>query len=142
MNNKIRNRKGATAVEFALVAPLFLLVLFACFEFGKISMVEAIAENAAFRAARDVVVLGATIDESIEEAAGRLAVLGVRNADITVEPSNDGAVQTEIDDATDTIAVQISIPMADNFIVAGFLNDFVLEREAVIPTERFRPSVQ
>ena len=139
MNNKIRNRKGATAVEFALVAPLFLLVLFACFEFGKISMVEAIAENAAFRAARDVVVLGATIDESIEEAAGRLAVLGVRNADITVEPSNDGAVQTEIDDATDTIAVQISIPMADNFIVAGFLNDFVLEREAVIPTERFAP---
>lgn len=139
MNNKIRNRKGATAVEFALVAPLFLLVLFACFEFGKISMVEAIAENAAFRAARDVVVLGATIDESIEEAAGRLAVLGVRNADITVEPSNDGAVQTEIDDATDTIAVQISIPMADNFIVAGFLNDFVLEREAVIPTERFTP---
>ena len=139
MNNKIRNRKGATAVEFALVAPLFLLVLFACFEFGKISMVEAIAENAAFRAARDVVVLGATIDESIEEAAGRLAVLGVRNADITVEPSNDGAVQTEIDDATDTIAVQISIPMADNFIVAGFLNDFVLEREAVISTERFTP---
>lgn len=139
MNNKIRNRKGATAVEFALVAPLFLLVLFACFEFGKISMVEAIAENAAFRAARDVVVLGATIDESIEEAAGRLAVLGVRNADITVEPSNDGAVQTEIDDATDTIAVQISIPMADNFIVAGFLNDFVLEREAVITTERFTP---
>lgn len=139
MNNKIRNRKGATAVEFALVAPLFLLVLFACFEFGKISMVEAIAENAAFRAARDVVVLGATIDESIEEAAGRLAVLGVRNADITVEPSNDGAVQTEIDDATDTIAVQISIPMADNFIVAGFLNDFVLEREAVIPTARFTP---
>lgn len=139
MNNKIRNRKGATAVEFALVAPLFLLVLFACFEFGKISMVEAIAENAAFRAARDVVVLGATIDESIEEAAGRLAVLGVRNADITVEPSNDGAVQTEIDDATDTIAVQISIPMADNFIVAGFLNDFVLEREAVIRTERITP---
>ena len=139
MNNKIRNRKGATAVEFALVAPLFLLVLFACFEFGKISMVEAIAENAAFRAARDVVVLGATIDESIEEAAGRLAVLGVRNADITVEPSNDGAVQTEIDDATDTIAVQILIPMADNFIVAGFLNDFVLEREAVIRTERITP---
>ena len=139
MNNKIRNRKGATAVEFALVAPLFLLVLFACFEFGKISMVEAIAENAAFRAARDVVVIGATINESIEEAEGRLAVLGVRNADITVEPSNDGAVQTEIDDATDTIAVQISIPMADNFIVAGFLNDFVLEREAVIPTERFTP---
>ena len=137
IRRKTRNRTGATAVEFAIVAPLFFLSLFACIEFGRVSMVEAFAENAAFRAARHVVVLGATVGESIEEAADRLAVLGVRNADITIEPSNNGVIQTEITDATDTIAVRISIPLSENVLVSGFLSDYVMEKEAVISTERF-----
>jgi len=135
--NKTRNRTGATAIEFAMVAPLFLLAIFVCFEFGKMTMVEAFAEDAAFRAARHVVVLGATIDESTEEVADRLAILGVRNAEIEIEPSVNGAIQTEIDDATDTIAVRISIPMKENLIAAGFLNDYVMEKEAVLATERY-----
>ncbi len=132
-----RNRKGATAVEFAMVSPLFFLTLFACFEFGKMSMIESLAENAAFRAARHVVVLGATIDESIEEVTNRLAIVGVRNAVVTIEPTANGFIQTEIDDGTDTVAVRISIPMNENLIVAGFLSDYVMEKEAVLTTERF-----
>lgn len=137
MNYKKRNRRGATAVEFAIVSPLFFLALFACFEFGKMSMVEALAENAAFRAARHVVVLGATVDESIEEVTDRLAIIGVRNAVVTIEPSSNGFIQTEIDDGTDTITVRISIPMSENLVVAGFLNDYVMEKEAVMSTVRF-----
>lgn len=137
MKNKTQNRTGATAVEFAMVAPLFFLALFVCFEFGRMSMVEAFAEDAAFRAARHVIVLGATVDESTEEAANRLAILGVRNAEITVEPSVNGVIQTEIDDTTDSVAVRISIQMRDNVLVTGFFRDHVIEREAVISTERF-----
>ena len=121
-----------------MVSPLFFLTLFACFEFGKISMVEAFAEEAAFRAAREGVVLGATIDESVQEAVDSLAILGVRNAAITVEPSTNGVIQNEIDDATDTVTVRIAIPMEDILIVTGFLNNFVLQKEATLFTERFR----
>ena len=58
-----------------MVSPVFFLMLFACFEFGKISMVEAFAENAAFKAARHVVVLGATVEESFQEAVDTLATV-------------------------------------------------------------------
>ena len=137
-NNKRQNRTGDTAVEFAMISPVFFLMLFACFEFGKISMVEAFAENAAFKAARHVVVLGATVEESFQEAVDTLAIVGVRNAQVMIEPSTDGFIQNEIDDGTDTITVRILIPMKDNLIVTGFFNDFVMEKEAVLFTERFR----
>ena len=137
MNHKTRNRTGAAAVEFAMVAPLFFLGLFVCFEFGRMSMVEAFAEDAAFRAARHVVVLGATIDESSKEAADRLAILGVRNEEITIEPSVNGSIQDEIDDDTDSIAVRISILVGENVLLSGFFRDLVIEQEAVIATERF-----
>ena len=137
MNHKTRNRTGATAVEFAMVAPLFLLVLFICFEFSKMTMVESFAEDAAFTAARHVVVLGASTQESIEEATNTLSLMGIRSAEVTIEPSAGGVVQTEIDDLTDTVAVRISIPMRENLIVAGFLSDYVMEKEAVLSTERF-----
>lgn len=134
-------RNGATAVEFAVVSPIFFLSLFACFEFGKLSMVESFAEDAAFRAARHGVVLGATVEESFEIAVDTLAIVGVRNALVTIEPSFQGVVQYEIDDSTDTISVEISIPMGDNLIAANFLDGYVMEKKAVLFTERFRDSV-
>lgn len=131
-------RKGATAVEFAVVSPIFFLSLFACFEFAKVSMVESFAEDAAFRGARHVVVLGATVEESFEVVVETLALVGVRNADVTITPSFNGVPQFEIEDSTDTIAVRISIPMRENLIAARFLNSYVMEKEAIMSTERFR----
>ena len=136
-----RIRRGATAVEFAVVSPIFFMSLFACFEFGKLSMVESFAEDAAFRAARHGVVLGATVEESFEIAVDTLAIVGVRNALVTIEPSYKGVVQYDIDDSTDTIAVRISIPMRENLIAARFLDGYVMEKESVLFTERFRDSV-
>jgi Flp pilus assembly protein TadG len=35
-----RNRQGAAVVEFALVAPLFFLLVFGIIEFGRLIMVQ------------------------------------------------------------------------------------------------------
>ena len=134
-------RHGATAVEFAVVSPIFFLSLFACFEFAKMTMVESFAEDAAFRAARRVVVLGAKVQEGLDVATDTLAIIGVRNAAVTITPSFNGVDQAEIDDATDTIAVRISIPMRENRIAGRFLNDYVMEKEAILFTERFRDAL-
>jgi Flp pilus assembly protein TadG len=47
-----RNRQGAAAVEFALVAPVFFLMVFAIFEFGRAIMVQQVLTNAAREGAR------------------------------------------------------------------------------------------
>ena len=36
-----RNRRGAAVVEFAIVAPLFFLMIFGMIEFGRAIMVQA-----------------------------------------------------------------------------------------------------
>ena len=47
-----RRRLGATVVEFAIVAPLLFLFIFAMIEFGRMVMVEQILTNAAREGAR------------------------------------------------------------------------------------------
>jgi Flp pilus assembly protein TadG len=47
-----RRRRGAAAVEFAIVAPLFFLLVFGMIEFGRIIMVQQVITNAAREGAR------------------------------------------------------------------------------------------
>ena len=47
-----RNRQGAAAVEFAIVAPLFFLMVFGLIEFGRAVMVQQVIVNAAREGAR------------------------------------------------------------------------------------------
>ena len=54
-NNQRRRskiRRGATAVEFAITAPIFFLFLLASFEFGWLNVIRHTADNAAYEAAR------------------------------------------------------------------------------------------
>ncbi len=46
-------RLGAAAVEFAIVAPLFFMLVFGCIEFGRALMVQQILTNASRVGARD-----------------------------------------------------------------------------------------
>ena len=78
------DRRGATAVEFALVLPIFVLFLMASFEFGWLNVVRHTADNAAYEAARYAMVPGATADEATQEAKSILKTIGVR------ERQNDG----------------------------------------------------
>lgn len=48
----IRHHEGATAIEFAMVLPVFLLFVFGIFEFGLIMHVSSLVENATHEGAR------------------------------------------------------------------------------------------
>jgi Flp pilus assembly protein TadG len=57
MLNKARKpRSGATAVEFAFVVPVVLMLIFGIFEYGRLMCVQQITENAARTGARFAVV--------------------------------------------------------------------------------------
>jgi Flp pilus assembly protein TadG len=47
-----RNRQGAAAVEFAVVAPVFFLLVFGMIEFGRAIMVQQVIINASREGAR------------------------------------------------------------------------------------------
>ena len=47
-----RTRRGATTVEFAIVAPVFFLFLLASIEFSRLNIIRHTADNAAYEAAR------------------------------------------------------------------------------------------
>jgi Flp pilus assembly protein TadG len=58
MRSADRNQKGASAVEFAIIAPVFISLLFAVVEFGLIIYTKGMLANATREGARYGVVFG------------------------------------------------------------------------------------
>jgi Flp pilus assembly protein TadG len=123
-------RRGATAVEFALTAPVFFLFLLAAFEFGWLNVIRHTADNAAYEAARTAMVPGATAAEAVAKANGLLNIVGARGANVTVTPST-------LTPGTDEVTVAIEIPMAQNgLIVPRFTSKTTLHSSSSLRTER------
>ena len=128
---RISDRHGATLVEFALVAPIFFLLLFAGIEFAALSTIRSTAHNAAYEAARKVVVPGAQASEAADEARRILAIVGVRTADVSVEPS-------VISGDTEEVTVAIGIPYAENALFTPmFTGQLIIRSSITMQTERF-----
>ena len=62
----IKNKDGATAVEFALILPLFILLLFGIIEFGLVLYNKQIITNACREGARAGIIARATRLSNIE----------------------------------------------------------------------------
>jgi len=125
-----RHRAGATAVEFALVAPIFFLILMASFEFSRLNVIRHTADNAAYEAARIAMVPGATAAEAVAEANRILSIAGTRGATVTVNPATLGP-------NIDNITVTIDVPMGQNgWITPRFTGSRTMRAESTLKTER------
>ncbi len=125
-------RRGATLVEFALVLPVFLLFTFAAIEFAHLNTLRNTANNAAYEAARRVVVPGANVDEARDEAARILAAVGTREFNVDVNPS-------EITDTSDSVTVHVTVPYEKNsLMVPWFTRSLRIQSKATLKTERYR----
>jgi Flp pilus assembly protein TadG len=123
-------RAGVTAVEFAFVAPIFFLLLGVSFEYGRLNIIRHTADNAAYEAARHVMVPGATAAEAVTKANSLLNVVGTRGATVTVNPA-------VLDAATEEVTVTIDIPMNQNgWFVPRFSNTKTLRSQSRLKTER------
>jgi Flp pilus assembly protein TadG len=123
-------RRGATAVEFAITAPVFFLFLLAAFEFGWLNVVRHTADNAAYEAARTAIVPGATSAEAESKAKKLLKIVGTRGAKITISPD-------PVTTATKEVTVAIEIPMKKNgLIVPRFTGKTKILASSTMRTER------
>ena len=81
-----RRRRGATVVEFAVVAPLLFLFIFAMIEFGRMVMVEQILTNAAREGARRGILEQTTAAEVETIVSDYLTGSSISGATVTVSP--------------------------------------------------------
>lgn len=130
LSKSIRKRRGATAVEFAMVAPIFFMVIFASMEFASVHITQCAMENAAFEGARKGIVPGATSAACKSAAEGLMDGAGLHEYTVTVTP-------TTITPLTDVVKVEVSVPMTANnkFCLSAFFHNQTLVKTIELPRQ-------
>jgi Flp pilus assembly protein TadG len=101
-----RNRQGAAVVEFAVVAPVFFMVVLGMIEFGRAIMVEQVLTNAAREGARVAVLDSATSTGVTSQVTNYLRNAGIpTGGTVTINPT---APASAAYGGTVSVMVQIS----------------------------------
>jgi Flp pilus assembly protein TadG len=110
-----KNRRGAAAVEFAIVAPIFFLLVFGMIEYGRMIMVQQVITNAAREGARTAVLDGATITgssgvDAVVDNYLTSAKISTSATTIGVTVNNVSTTDLSTTSPGDAIGVTVSIP--------------------------------
>ncbi|MEX0937432.1 MAG: TadE/TadG family type IV pilus assembly protein [Pirellulales bacterium] len=81
-----KDRRGTAAVEFAVMAPFLILLVFGMLEVGRALMVQHLLTNAVRDGARSATLESATAGEVEAQVASYLAASSVPGATVTVDP--------------------------------------------------------
>ncbi|BAS10180.1 conserved hypothetical protein [Arthrobacter sp. Hiyo4] len=102
------SEKGAVAVEFALVIPIFLMLVFGIIEFGRAFNIQVSLSEAARETARYTAIHANDADFSFDEARA----VGISAApSVDLEPSNIGIAYSDGStcDAGDSVVVTLQV---------------------------------
>jgi Flp pilus assembly protein TadG len=116
-----RNRRGAAAVEFALVGSVFVIIVFGMIEIGRVLMVQQILTNAAREGVR-VAILDApssTATQVNTTVTTYLQNAGITGATITINPTNPTAA---------TYGTAITVTVQVPFSSVSWLPSFMFVR--------------
>jgi hypothetical protein len=115
-NCRCADRRGAAMVEFALVCPLFLLLLGGIIEFGQAFRIQHALSNAARRGARSAIVEGTTVStvkSTISAHCTKMLNVSAADIDITVAINGvSGGNLSEEKKKGDAILVTVSVPFS------------------------------
>lgn len=100
-----RNRRGAAAVEFAVVSPVLFLLIFGMIEYGRMVMVQQVITNAAREGARKAVLDGSTSSDVTTVVSNYLTSAKISGATTTVNPTNPSSATSG-----SSVTVTVSVP--------------------------------
>lgn len=112
---KSPRRRGATAVEFALTAPLLFLFVFASIEFSRANMLAHTTKIAATEGARRGIVPGSTVADCKVAAQRELDILGFKGGSITVTPKTITSTTPEV-----TVTVTVPVDVRNGYVIPKF----------------------
>lgn len=127
--------QGAAVVEFALVLPLLLMIIFGIIEFGRLFWVKEILTYAAREGGRAAIVPGAT-NTSVQTAISN-AMTGSGLTLYTIERIPDDISSAG---GGSSVTIKIKISYDDVTVIPGFLTSLVgkdLVGEVVMRKEGF-----
>lgn len=137
---KRQRRQGAAAVEFAVIAPLFLLLLAGIVEFGQVFRIEHALSTASRRGARSAMLVGAetsAIQQNINDLV--VTLIGVEPQDVSVAVAVNGQEGVNVSDAEqgDEICVTVSVPYSEAGLgfFATFFSDATLSSNCLFEHE-------
>jgi Flp pilus assembly protein TadG len=103
-----KNRRGAAVVEFAIVAPVFFLLVFGMIEYGRMVMVQQVLTNASREGARYAVIQSTNDTNAVETKVKDYltsAKLNAAASTVTVTwPASGGSGSAQ------PVTVSVSIP--------------------------------
>lgn len=111
--NRRGRRRGVAVVEFAVVLPLLLTILFGIIEYGWVFMVRQTLQTAAREGCR-IAVLQSSVDpytNVVDRVSTVMAPTGLSTYTITMSHATTG---------NPVESVEISIPYADVSLMGGF----------------------
>ncbi|HUY37006.1 MAG TPA: TadE/TadG family type IV pilus assembly protein [Pirellulales bacterium] len=135
MNQFRKNRRrGAAAVEMALLAPIFCTVAMGIFEIGRAEMVRSCLSDAARAGCRTGVKPGQGNADIIADVNDILTNEGIPagKATITILVSGASTDALKAQGGIDSVSVQVSIPVSSvNWVILRFLSGSKFESETV-----------
>lgn len=111
-------RPGTTAVQFAIVFPVFFVFILGFIEFGRANMVLSLLNNAARNGARVAILTGKSNSDIDDTITTSLSNSGIRNYTTTVKVNNTVA-NASTAGSNDEITVSISVPVANITWIPG-----------------------
>jgi len=131
-------RRGASAVEFAIVAPVFFLLIFGMIEYGRLVMVQQILTNATREGARRAVLQDATLSAVKTVVKNYLTNASINGNDpnLVINVVPDPQLATANDES---ITVSLTLPFKDvSWLPAPmFLKNTNLNASSVMRRETF-----
>lgn len=130
------NERGAAATEFALLLPVFLMILFGIIEFGMVMYGREVVTNAAREGARAGIVQGPpkrTSGQITTIANSYLTGTGINQADVTFTPAGVGLASPNTLTVTAQYNYRFLIPYIPN--VLGIPNPLLITTQAVMRHE-------
>ncbi|MFP6692033.1 MAG: TadE/TadG family type IV pilus assembly protein [Pirellulales bacterium] len=124
-----RERRGAAAVELAVVSPLLVLILLGIVQFGCIFFTRQTMVHAAREGIRHIAVEGATEAEGTQVTQDYLDVFGINGAIITAQNAYKGNGNSA---AARQVTLQVALPAENASILGDVLGLFSSESRITV----------
>jgi Flp pilus assembly protein TadG len=125
LRGRSSRRRGATAVEFALVAPIIFLLFLGSIEMTNLNMISHTAANAAYEGARQSIVAGGTADDARAEVFRLLEIVRIHNG-------SEADVQMLADRVTVTVRIPVHL---NSWGLSRFTGNLTVTRSCTLKRE-------